>query len=166
MADEPDANLIKELASFFQEIDAMVLATVDGEGLPHATNIYMAHDRRFNLYFLSDARSEHSQHIEAQPRVSIAGHAPIRMWQQVRGIQIRGKCVAVPEAQRPEAWAIYHERFPYIEDISEHVRAMTFYCVEPERLRWIDNSVHFGYKVDLHFPLPASLQAASDEHHG
>jgi len=158
MAEAPTPEVVRQLAAFLDEIDAMVLATVDDDGLPHATNLYLAADRAFNLYFLSEAGSHHAHHIEQRSWVAVAGHAPIRMWQQVRGVQIQGRCYAVPEADRERAWCIYHQRFPHIEEISEQARAMTFYCLEPAWIRWIDNSVHFGYKVDLEFPLPESLR--------
>jgi uncharacterized protein YhbP (UPF0306 family) len=158
MAQAPTQKLVDQLAAFLGDIDALVLATVDAQGLPYATNLYMAPDRQFNLYFLSDPASQHSQHIEQRPTVSVAGHAPIHMWQQVRGIQLRGECTAVPEAQREQAWRIYYRRWPHIAEIDDHVAAMRFYQVQPRRIRWIDNSVHFGYKVDLDFPLPQDLQ--------
>jgi uncharacterized protein YhbP (UPF0306 family) len=163
MADAPTHEIVRQLAAFLEEIDAMVLASVDEAGLPYACNLYMAYDRHFNLYFASEAQSAHAQHIETRPTVSVAGHAPIHMWQQVRGIQLRGQCFAVPEADRERAWQIYYRRFPHVTEISEHLRAMTFYRVEPTHLRWIDNSVHFGYKVDIDFPLPEAVKLGEDE---
>jgi uncharacterized protein YhbP (UPF0306 family) len=158
MVEQPTKAVADQLAAFLSDIDAMVLSTVDAEGLPYATNLYLAPDRLLNLYFVSEPESHHSQHIERQPTVAVAGHAPIHMWQQVRGVQIRGQCRPVPEAEREQAWRIYYKRFPHITEIEDYVRAMNFYCIEPTRLRWIDNSVHFGYTVDFDFPLPAELQ--------
>jgi uncharacterized protein YhbP (UPF0306 family) len=161
MADAPTQQLVQQLASFLEQIDAMILATVDSAGLPHATNLYLAADEHFNLYFLSESSSNHVQHLTAQPWVSVAGHAPVRMWQQVRGVQIQGVCQPVPDGEREEAWQVYSQRYPHVAEIDDYVRAMTFYRVEPRHLRWIDNSVHFGYKVDLDFPLPQSLAPSS-----
>ena len=156
--DEPSPKVVRELAQFLREIDAMTLATVDAEGLPHATTLYFAADADFNFYFASDPESGHCAHIERHGPVALAGHAPIRMWQQVRGVQIWGTAHRVPEANRQQAWAIYRARYPHVDEITEQVRAMAFYCVTPRRVRWIDNSVHFGFKVELDFPLPAGAE--------
>ena len=152
------------LARFLREINVATLATTDAEQLPHAVNLYVAPDEDIRFYFVSDPASAHSRHIAQQPHVALAGYAPIRMWQQVRGIQVRGLCERVPEADRERVWHIYHRKYPHIEEVGDYIRAMTFYSVTPERIRWIDNSVHFGFKVDLDWPLPESFHVENNRY--
>ncbi|MFW6059022.1 MAG: pyridoxamine 5'-phosphate oxidase family protein [Phycisphaeraceae bacterium] len=162
---EPTRKVLRDLERFLCEITVAALGTVDERGLPYVVNLYVAPDDQLRFYFVSDPESAHAQHIAREPAVSLAGYAPIRMWQQVRGIQIRGRCKKVPAAQRDAVWAIYHARFPHIDEVAEYLRSMDFYCVTPETIRWIDNSVHFGFEVDLNWPLSESL-AISHERHG
>ncbi len=79
--------IIDDLHAFLREIRVISLATVDEHGLPHATNLYVAPDERVRFYFVTDRDSSHGHHIERQPHVAMTGYAPIRMWQQVRGIR-------------------------------------------------------------------------------
>lgn len=144
------------------EVSAMSLATVDGQGLPYAANVYVAPDERLRLYFLSNPESAHVQHLLRQPTVAMTAYAPIRMWQRVRGIQMRGQCEPLPDDQFAAAWAIYVGKYPHINEIHEQIRTLRFYRLTPRTLRWIDNSRHFGFRVDLTFPLPESITPRAD----
>ena len=156
--EEVDANVIANLRRFLREVDIVAVGCVDPQGLPYVANLYVAADEQLRFYFVSDPTAWHSKCIQRVPTISLAGHAPIRMWQQVRGIQVQGECHALPESQRDAAWAIYLDRFPHMQEIAEHIRAMTFYCITPSKIRWIDNSVHFGYQVEMDWPLPDHAQ--------
>lgn len=154
---QPTQKTIRDLRRFLREIQVAALATVDDRGLPYVVNVYVAIDEQVRFYFVSDPASRHSQHLMRQPHVSLAGYAPIRMWQQVRGIQVQGVCESVEPEHRQGVWETYRQWYPYIDEVTEYVRAMAFYRVTPDRIRWIDNSVHFGFKVDLDWPLPSVL---------
>ena len=161
---QPTPKVLRDLRAFLREINVVALATVDEQGRPYVANIYVAPDEAFCFYFVSDRQSAHVHHIARQPRVALAGYAPIRMWQQVRGIQIQGACAKVAPEQRDEAWSIYHRKFPHIDDVAESIRTMDFYRITPDSIRWIDNSVHFGFQIDLTWPLPQATPSQSERH--
>jgi len=92
----------------------MSLATVDQAGKPHAANLYFAPDDRLNLYFVSDAKSAHCRHVASRPDVAGTAYAPVRMWQQIKGVQFHGKCEPIDAGEWALVWKVYLEglRFP------------------------------------------------------
>lgn len=162
MTTKQSKRVLAEIRAFTSDITAISLATVDAEGLPYATNIYVAPDQEMRFYFLSSPNASHIQHILRQPAVALTAYAPIRMWQRVRGIQMQGVCRPLPSDQFAEAWAIYVNKYPHINEVREHVQTLQFYRITPDTLRWIDNSRHFGFRVDLKFPLVEPISARAD----
>ena len=134
----------------------MTLATVDGQG-PHAVNLYFACDDRLNMYFVSHPSSTHCRHVEKCQAVAATVFATAEMWQKVRGVQIRGQCALVPESRRNFVQALLFEKFPGMTEIERHVRTCACYCITPTWMRWIDNSVRFGHKVELCWPWPPTV---------
>lgn len=155
-------KVLQSLRCFLKDVSVMSLATVDDEGLAYAANIYVASDEAFRFYFLSNPQSAHVQHILHRPEVALTAYAPIRTWQQVRGVQIRGRCLPVPADRFAHVWGIYVGKYPHINEVRHQIQTLHFYRVVPDRLRWIDNSRHFGFRVDLQWPLPAEIPTRSD----
>ena len=149
-------ELVDKLRSFLDQIVVLNLATVDDAGNPYATSLYFVADPELNLYFMSDTKTAHAHHIAAHPMIAASLHAPARMWQQVRGVQLRGVCEAVGEDERKTAHDLYLLKFPHIKEVPRLVEEMTFYRLRPTWIRWTDNSVHFGYKFETTWPLPAA----------
>ena len=135
-----------------QTVSTMSLATVGEDGRPHSANLYFAPDQHLNLYFVSDPGSMHSRHVAARPDVSGTVYPAVKMWQQIRGVQFHGVCELVDESEWDAVWGVYLEKFPHIAEVEGMVRSQRFYVVRPSWLRWIDNAVKFGFKVESDWP--------------
>ena len=154
---EPTKQLVEKLRKFLRGISVMSLATVDDEGEPHAINAYFAADEDLNLFFVSHPQSAHSLHVRARPQVAVTVFAPVKMWQQVRGVQIHGECLRIEQDEWDQVWSVFLKKFPHMMTIKQHVSDSQFYRIMPNWIRWTDNSVHFGYKVALEWPLPEAI---------
>ncbi len=78
---------------------------------------------------------------------------------------MRGTCERLDADRRADAWDIYRQKYPHMLEVADHVSAMDFYCLTPTNIRWIDNSVHFGFQVDFTWPLP-DTPTHEDGRHG
>ncbi len=150
---DPPPQIVHQLRALFDSVSTLSLATLDAEGRPHAANLYFAPDEALNLYFVSDPRSAHSRHVADRPDVAATLYAPVKMWQQIRGIQLHGTCMPLPDEQWGQAWRIYLKKFPHITEIEDLVRSQRFYRIQPRWFRLIDNTVRFGYKVETPWPI-------------
>jgi len=151
MSTEPIERI---LSRYLRDVSTMSLATVGPDGKPHAANVYFAPDRMLNLYFVSDVTSAHSRHIAALPDVAGTVYAPVKMWQQIKGVQWHGTCGPIDPGEWEMVWSIYLDKFPHITEVEAMVRAQQFYRVRPTWFRYIDNTVHFGHKIETAWPPP------------
>ena len=148
------ANELKEqLGALLTTVCTLSLSTIDDRRMPHAANLYFAPDNDFNLYFVSDLRSSHSEHVVRESRIAATLYAPVKMWQQIRGIQLRGRCEPIDPGRWSEVWSIYLNKFPHIAEIQDLVRSQQFYQITPDWFRLIDNTIKFGYKVETDWPI-------------
>ncbi len=139
------------LRAFFGEHGTLSLATVDRHGRPHAANVYFVADDDLRLYFLSRPESDHSIHVAERSLVAgtiDAAAAPDR----IHGVQLRGRCAPCTADRFDIHWAQFVQRFPWAERHAEEARSQSFYRVDPTWLRWIDNRVRFGFKVETEWP--------------
>lgn len=143
---------LDEVRWFLDRCPVMTLATVDDRGHPHAADIYAAVGPDLDLFFLSGPSTEHSRHIAANPWVALTGHDPVQMWQQVRGVQLHGVCERATGVAERMGMDAYIEKFEHVRQTPSLMRVLTMYRVKPRRVRWIDNAVRFGYKVEFEWP--------------
>jgi len=66
------ADYRKHLQEFLEDRKLLTIATVDSEGNPWASNVYYSIDDDLNIFFVSPPDTNHSQHIERDPRVSFS----------------------------------------------------------------------------------------------
>jgi len=127
----------------------MSLATVGRSGEVHAADVYFAGDEQMNLYYFSDPSSQHSRDIQRDPRAAITIHTNRTSWEQILGVQMRGICtqVTTPLAWQ-RAWAVYLEKFPFVQQLSEIINMNQLYGFAPGWIRLVDNSHGFGYKQE------------------
>jgi len=142
----------RTLRDYLRDVSTMSLATVDQAGKPHAANLYFAPDDRLNLYFVSDAKSAHCRHVASRPDVAGTAYAPVRMWQQIKGVQFHGKCEPIDAGEWALVWKVYLDKFPHITEVESMIRAQRFYRIRVNWFRYIDNTVKFGHKVELAWP--------------
>jgi uncharacterized protein YhbP (UPF0306 family) len=130
----------------------MTIATASPHGSPRAADVYFASDADLNLYFYSDPASRHSRNILRDPRVAVAVRFESMDWHEIKGVQIEGTAACVVDLQeRQKAWRLMCEKFPFYESFTDVVARLEIYRITPEWIRWLDNSISFGYRED--FPL-------------
>jgi len=142
------------LKTFLHEVPTLGLATVDDSGRPHAANVNFCADEELNLFFLSSPDSAHARHVAARPQVAATAYAPFERPDQIRGVQVHGTCAVLPDSEFDATWALFRARFPYAAQFERRAREEeSFYRFRPDWVRWIDNSVHFGFKVASAWPV-------------
>ncbi len=146
-------DLSRVLRRFFGRVSTLGLATVDNEGAAHAVNVNFVADDELRLYFISDKDSAHSRHIAERSEVAGSVYSPFRVPSRIKGVQFRGRCVAMSEEDFGVVWPGYCRRFPYAVLFEDMARGQVFHRIDMEWVRWIDNSAGFGFKVETDWPL-------------
>lgn len=141
-----------ELKSSLEELlrlTTMTIATVGGDGEPHAAAVYFACDDQLEMYFFSDAHSQHTQDATKDSRAAAAVHPECSGWQDIRGLQMRGS-VELVQAQDEwqQAWKLYQAKFPFVTDLQEIVALNLLHKFVPIWIRWLDNRRGFGFKQE------------------
>ena len=130
-------------------LPAMTLATSAADGLPHAAPVYFAADEHGYLYFYSDAASQHSQDLAANPRAAAAIHPLVAGWHEIRGLQLRGAVRLVAAGREWEhGWQVYLAKFPFVAQLKDAVTRTSLYVLEPDWVRLVDNRQGFGHKEE------------------
>jgi uncharacterized protein YhbP (UPF0306 family) len=133
-------------------IHTLTLATQGADG-PHAAPVYFAADEDLHLYFFSDPQSQHAFHLAQDPRAAVAFYPPSQDWQEIRGLQMRGKVhLLKPGAQWEQGWACYRAKFPFVDALKAIVAQNALYVFTPHWIRLVDNRQGFGFKQEWTLP--------------
>lgn len=145
---------------FLNAISTLTLATSDGEA-PWAATVFFAADSKFNIYFVSDHRTQHGRDMAANQKVAATINPDADNWNDVAGLQIRGVVSIVDGMERAKALTLYFKKFPQIdalfqkpegeheETIATRLKAANFYKIEPQMIRVIDNAQGFGWREEF-----------------
>ncbi len=141
---------------FLRGHSTLTLATLNPAGGTAAADLYYVADGALNFYFLSESRSRHAENVATNSQVAATIHAQAWDWQEIKGVQLEGVCQAVmAPAARAAALALYGRKFSsllsptgagklLITALTRH----TVYRISPHWIRWLDNSMTFGYKEE------------------
>ena len=141
------------LRDFCAEVPTLSLATVDDQQRPHAANLNFVADRDLNLLFVSKPTSKHCLHLIRRPDVAVTAYAPFRSPRQIRGIQLRGTCKPLDPALFDARWRLFVSKHTAAAAFEALVRREeAFFVVRPRWIRWIDNSVSFGFRAETDWP--------------
>lgn len=147
-----DADLKATLRAFLAAQSTLALATVNHDGVPENAPVFYVADDELNLYWLSKESSRHSLNLAAQPRVAGAIYPAVWGWDKIAGLQIEGEAVSISNAQQREPiLRLYQQKFQLPSSFDAAIASHTLYLLRPAWLRWLDNSVKFGHKVELRF---------------
>ncbi len=145
---------------FVDEIATLTLAT-SHDNKPWAATVFFVADKRFNLYFVSDHRTQHGHDIKANDQVAATIDPDCDNWHDVRGLQVRGRISVVDGVERAKALLLYLTKFPQIdalfaspaneheETIATRLKAANIYKITPEMIRVIDNEQGFGHREEF-----------------
>lgn len=135
---------------FLETQSTMALATVNAEGQPETAPIFYVSDDRLNLYWLSATHVRHSVNLAANSRVSAAVYPAVWQWNDISGVQIEGTASLIrDERVREQILLLYLRKFQLPPEFDAAIAASSMYVLRPSWIRWVDNSVKFGYKVEL-----------------
>jgi len=140
---------MERIRELIESVSAMTLATTDERGNPHATPVYFVADEDFHLYFFSEIKSIHCQHVAQNPHAAAAIYPESQGWRDIRGLQLRGEVRLVESTQEwNSAWARYQGKFPFVRALKAVVAQNHLYVFIPSWIRLVDNAQGFGYKQE------------------
>ena len=160
MSSDAEARARQRAAEFCREVSTLTLATCDGDK-PWAATVFFAADKHFNLYFVSDHRTQHGRDVATNAAVAATINPDCDNWHDVAGLQVRGTVSIVEGVERAKALALYFKKFPQIdalfqqpegeheETIAARLKAANFYRIAPEMVRVIDNAQGFGFRQEF-----------------
>ncbi len=145
-------SLVQELHRFLLRHNVLTLAYRDDDG-PGACAVWFAPREDLSIFFLSALATRHGRALADGQEVAFTVHKDEQDWRVIQGVQGRGRCVPVPEADRDAAWRVYVGRFPFIAEQIPDLRAAlartVLWQIDPSWLRLIDNARGFGFKQEL-----------------
>jgi uncharacterized protein YhbP (UPF0306 family) len=138
------------LQQFLQEQSTLALATVNDQGEPEVAPLFYVSDERHNLYWLSNPTVRHSRNLAVRPQVAAAIYPIVWQWNDIAGVQIEGRAEAIADDRiREQIMVLYLRKFLLPASFDAAIAASTLYVLRPRWIRWIDNSVQFGYKSEF-----------------
>jgi len=144
----------------------LTLATI-GEAGPHAVSLMYAHDG-FDIYWLSDPKTLHSEHLASNPSAAVTIAAQYEDFRKIRGLQLHGKgCHLNDKKDAAAGFDLLALRYPFLQKFSagklaHHLGAAAIYRFQPARLTLIDNAQGFGSKQTLELSDQADESMAQD----
>ena len=151
--------LRRQIDTFLAEHTTLTVATVGAGGTPAAAAVFYAHDADLNLYFLSEASTQHGSNMTGGSGVACTIQADGQDWRRIRGLQLWGWGVPVTPTGIPHATAAYSRKFAFVGVLLAGAQALgvlagplaraRFWVLRPAWIRLIDNSRGFGFKEEL-----------------
>ena len=141
---------LDRIAQLLREQTTLSLATTDEDGQPCIAPLFYIVDESLSLFWLSSPSSLHSRNSLRAPHAAATVYCAAQSWREIRGVQMRGPVSVVVEPQRRAAITqSYCERFKLGRVLRLAVRQSVLHVLEPEFLRYLDNSRGFGSKFEL-----------------
>lgn len=148
-----EAELESAILEELRQRTVLTLA-VTGNAGPHAVSLMYAHDA-FDIYWLSDPKSRHSEHLASNSSAAVTIAAQYEDFRNIRGLQMLGKGDRVTDADEERlGFDLLRARFPFLKkfalgNLARHLGAAAIYLFRPATLTLIDNSRGFAFKQTL-----------------
>ncbi len=123
------------IVRFIRRHHVLTLAT-DGPYCSHAFYCYEPGRNRF--VFAASADTHHARQMTENPRVALAIAFESHLVGKLRGMQVCGTAHAADESDR----RAYLRRFPFAA-----LAELTLWAVEPDFMKFTDNTLGFGKKL-------------------
>ncbi|MBI1282013.1 MAG: hypothetical protein GC179_28060 [Anaerolineaceae bacterium] len=147
-----EADTRQIIREFLETQSTLSLATVNAEGQPETAPVFYVSDDQFNLYWLSSKQVAHSINLSARPQVSGSICPTIWQWADIVGLQIKGEATAISDERiREQILLIYLRKFQLPPSFDSIIASSSLYVLRPSWMRWVNNSVTFGHKVEIEF---------------
>ncbi len=131
--------------------NTLSLATTGPDGAPHAAAVFFAVDDDLTLYFLSEPKTMHAQHIGDGATVAATIEENNQDWKSIRGLQLHGWAEPCSGIEEERARTVYAARFPFVaraETLAGPLSRVRYYKLTPTWIRLIDNTLGFGHKEE------------------
>lgn len=155
----PDENKYDEIDKYIRSCHIMTLGTSDIKKVWTSPVFYLYSGSAF--YFFSKKTSRHIQFAKKTGIASASIHHNPEEWADIKGIQMEGSISeASHDKKSVEAFKTYMKRFSFIQEIIKNPFSgslvnfqeqfkVRWYTFIPEKMIYVDNSVHFGFKLEL-----------------
>jgi uncharacterized protein YhbP (UPF0306 family) len=144
------------VARLLQQQSILALATTLADGTPHIAPLFYLAGDALQLYWFSSAASRHSRNLKRNPAAAVTVYWPTQQWREIRGVQMRGAVIVVSDpARRSAIAAAYSARFQLGTAFKAVQARSRLYEFRPSWIRYLDNSIRFGYKFEFSPPLPS-----------
>jgi uncharacterized protein len=147
--------LRRQVLTYLQTHHTLTLATVRLEG-PWAAALFYVNDD-FDLYWLSDPHTRHSENIARTHRAAVTIQEDYRDWQMIQGIQMEGSAEQVgPLAEALHPMGLYVAKYPFLENwrnppptLARALRPARMYRFRPSRVWFVDNARGLGNRQEV-----------------
>ena len=144
---------LDSIAALLHSQSTLALATTDENAQPCLAPLFYIADPELNLYWLSSPSSQHSRNLARDSAASAAVFRHTQNWNEICGVQMRGKVDLIDDPQRRRALVkTYCERFALGSVFRLAILRAGLYAFHPHWFRYSDNSVRFGYNFEFTRP--------------
>jgi uncharacterized protein YhbP (UPF0306 family) len=145
----------RQVLQYLEHHQTLTLATVGPEG-PWAAALFYVSDG-FDLYWLSDPQTRHSQNIAHTPRVAVTIQEDFQDWRVIQGIQMEGSAEQVgAQAEAAGPMGLYAAKYPFLGDwrnpppaLAKALGTARVYRFRPSRVLFVDNTKGFGHRHEV-----------------
>jgi len=147
------SHQLDSIAALLRSQSTLALATTGDNAQPCLAPLFYIVDPALNLYWLSSPNSRHSRNLARDPAASAAVFRPTQDWNEICGVQMRGKVALIDDPLRRRALVkTYCDRFALGSVFRLAILRAGLYAFQPHWFRYSDNSVRFGYNFELTRP--------------
>jgi uncharacterized protein YhbP (UPF0306 family) len=120
---------------------------------PRSCALWYVHDTDLNFYYLSEEKTHHGSALKNGGKVSFTINEDNQNWMAIKGIQGTGYANIISENQYEKIWEWYTRKFEFVTkqffNLDEALKVVKIWKVIPNWLRYIDNSIKFGFKEEI-----------------
>ncbi len=152
-----DQAVRDRILAFLSAHHTLTLAT-EYQGRPWANALFYVNEG-FTLYFISDPKTRHADHLRNNPHVAATIQEDQGDWRALKGVQLEGTCRTLTRAtDTAHALGLYVNKYAFLGDLlhapKEIAAAMAkvrFHQIAPTWIRLTDNARGFGFKEEITF---------------
>jgi uncharacterized protein YhbP (UPF0306 family) len=141
----------RQALAYLERHTVLSLATYGRQGV-WAAAVFYANDG-FDLYFLSAGHTRHIQNLGHNSRAAATIQENYADWPTIQGIQLEGEVRLLSGAERASAIDMYRRKYAFLQDAGPAIEAelekVNWYCLTPDLLYFIDNSLGFGHRDEI-----------------
>lgn len=124
---------------------ALTVATASAAALPHAATMIYVNDG-MRLYFCTRPGTTTAGNLEQNPSVSFTIDDYSADWSKTKGVQGSGECRVILSADEiKRIVGLFRGRYPFLS--ATKTAGLSFYCITPSELRFIDNEEAGGERA-------------------